>query len=48
MLQPFLSTGKPVIVTEFGMRNLPWCRGSGTLGFGVIDTTRLWLPTRDR
>ena len=46
MLQPFLSTGKPVIVTEFGMRTYRGAESSGTLGFGVIDTTRLWLHTR--
>jgi len=46
MLQPFLSTGKPVIVTEFGMRTYRGADSSGALGFGVIDTTRLWLHTR--
>ena len=46
MLQPFLSTGKPVIVTEFGMRTYRGAESSGALGFGVTDTTRLWLHTR--
>jgi hypothetical protein len=46
ILQPFLSTGKPVIVTEFGMRTYRGAENSGTLGFGVTDTTRLWLHTR--
>jgi len=46
MLQPFLSTGKPVIVTEFGMRTYRGAASSGALGFGVTDTTRLWLHTR--
>ena len=46
MLQPFLSTGKPVIVTEFGMRTYHGAESSGALGFGVTDTTRLWLHTR--
>ena len=46
MLQPFLSTGKPVIVTEFGMRTYHDAGSSGALGFGVTDTTRLWLHTR--
>ena len=46
MLQPFLATGKPVIVTEFGMRTYRGAESSGTLGFGVTDTTRLWLHTR--
>jgi hypothetical protein len=46
MLQPFVSTGKPVIVTEFGMRTYRGAESSGTLGFGVTDTTRLWLHTR--
>jgi len=46
MLRPFLSTGKPVIVTEFGMRTYHGAESSGALGFGVTDTTRLWLHTR--
>ena len=46
MLQPFLATGKPVIVTEFGMRTYRGAESSGALGFGVTDTTRLWLHTR--
>jgi hypothetical protein len=46
MLQPFLATGKPVIVTEFGMRTFHGAESSGALGFGVTDTTRLWLHTR--
>jgi hypothetical protein len=46
MLQPFLATGKPVIVTEFGMRTFQGAESSGVLGFGVTDTTRLWLHTR--
>lgn len=46
MLQPFLAIGKPVIVTEFGMRTYRGAESSGTLGFGVTDTTRLWLHTR--
>jgi hypothetical protein len=46
MLQPYLSTGKPVIVTEFGMRTYRGAESSGTLGFGVTDTTRLYLHTR--
>ncbi len=46
MLQPFLATGKPVIVTEFGMRTYHGAESSGALGFGITDTTRLWLHTR--
>jgi hypothetical protein len=46
MLQSFLSTGKPVIITEFGMRTYGGAESSGALGFGVTDTTRLWLHTR--
>ena len=46
MLQPFLATGKPVVVTEFGMRTYAGAESSGALGFGVTDTTRLWLHTR--
>jgi hypothetical protein len=45
-LKPFLATGKPVIVTEFGMRTYRGAESSGALGFGVTDTTRLWLHTR--
>jgi len=43
LLEPFLATGKPVIVTEFGMRTFRGAESSGALGFGVTDTTRLWL-----
>jgi hypothetical protein len=46
MLEPLLATGKPVIVTEFGMRTYHGADSSGALGFGVMDTTRLWLHTR--
>jgi hypothetical protein len=46
MLQPLLATGKPVIVTEFGMRSYRGANSSGALDFGVTDTTRLWLRTR--
>ena len=46
MLQPFLAVGKPVIVTEFGMRTFRGAESSGALGFGVTDTTRLFLHTR--
>jgi hypothetical protein len=46
ILGPFLATGKPVIVTEFGMRTYAGAESSGALGFGVTDTTRLWLHTR--
>ncbi len=45
MLQPFLSSTKPVIVTEFGMRTFRGAESSGALGFGVTDTTRLYLHT---
>ncbi len=43
MLEPFLATGQPVIVTEFGMRTYHGAESSGALGFGVTDTTRLAL-----
>jgi hypothetical protein len=46
MLQPYLATGKPVVVTEFGMRTFRGAESSGALGFGVTDTTRLYLHTR--
>ena len=35
-----------MIVTEFGMRTFQGAESSGVLGFGVTDTTRLWLHTR--
>jgi len=46
MLQPYLAVGKPVVVTEFGMRTYLGAASSGALGFGVTDTTRLYLHTR--
>jgi hypothetical protein len=44
-LEPFLATGKPVIVTEFGMRTFGGAESSGALGFGVADGKRAWLHT---
>jgi hypothetical protein len=46
MLSPFLATGKPAMVTEFGMRTYRHAESSGALGFGVTDTTRWFLHTR--
>jgi hypothetical protein len=46
MLTPLVDTGKPVIVTEFGMRTYRDAANSGALGFGVIDGTRQLLHTR--
>jgi hypothetical protein len=43
MLQPYFATGKPVIVTEFGMRTFRGAESSGALGFGVIDPARFVL-----
>jgi hypothetical protein len=44
MLEPLLARGKPVVVTEFGMRTY---RGAdserGALGFGIGDTKRVFL-----
>lgn len=40
MLQPLLAHGKPVVVTEFGMRTYQGADSSGALGFGVIDQSR--------
>ncbi len=37
MLQPLLATGKPVAVTEFGMRTYRGADSSGALGFGVLE-----------
>jgi hypothetical protein len=36
-LQPLFDHGKPVVVTEFGMRTYQGAESSGTLGFGAID-----------
>jgi hypothetical protein len=43
MLQPFFAHGKPVVVTEFGMRTYEGAASSGALGFGVVDTRSLFL-----
>jgi hypothetical protein len=37
MLQPFFGSGKPVVVTEVGMRGYRGADDSGTIGFGVVD-----------
>ena len=43
MLGPFLATGKPVIVTEFGMRTYQGAASSGALGFGIVDSRTVLL-----
>jgi hypothetical protein len=43
MLRPFLDTGKPVVVTEFGMRTYVGADTSGTLGFGIVYIPSLVL-----
>jgi hypothetical protein len=43
MLQPFLGSGKPVVVTEVGMRGYRGAEDSGTLGFGVVDQRSQFL-----
>lgn len=43
MLRPFLAQGKPVVVTEFGMRGYAGAESSGALGFGVVDGRSLLL-----
>jgi hypothetical protein len=43
MLEPHLATGKPVVVTEFGMRTYRDADTSGALGFGVTDPRSLVL-----
>lgn len=43
MLAPLLATGKPVVVTEFGMRTYRGAERSGTLGFGVVDSRTTFL-----
>jgi hypothetical protein len=43
MLEPLLARGKPVVVTEFGMRTYQGAASDGTLGFGVADPKRVGL-----
>jgi hypothetical protein len=44
MLRPLLARGKPVVVTEFGMRTYQGAEGEdGALGFGVTDPMRVFL-----
>ena len=43
MLRPLLAHGKPVVVTEFGMRTYRGAEGSGALGFGVVDQRTVFL-----
>jgi hypothetical protein len=43
MLKPFFAHGKPVVVTELGMRTYQGAASSGALGFGVVDTRSLLL-----
>jgi hypothetical protein len=38
MLRPLFEIGKPVVVTEFGMRSYQGAEVSGSLGFGIIDS----------
>lgn len=45
MIEPLIATGKPVIVTEFGMRTYRGAQSSGALGFGVTDPRSLFLHT---
>lgn len=44
MLGPLLAQGKPVVVTEFGMRTYRGAdSGGGELGFGIGDPLRIFL-----
>jgi hypothetical protein len=43
MLKPLLVGGRPVVVTEFGMRTYRGAEHSGALGFGVVDSRTLGL-----
>jgi hypothetical protein len=45
MLPPSMATGKPVVVTEFGMRTFRGAESSGALDFGVTDGKWLALNT---
>jgi hypothetical protein len=43
MLRPLFAHGKPVLVTEFGMRTYRGADTSGALGFGIADTRSQFL-----
>ena len=43
LLKPFFVFGKPVVVTEFGMRSYQGAEGSGSLGFGIVDSRSQFL-----
>ncbi|MGH9021090.1 MAG: abortive infection protein [Acidimicrobiales bacterium] len=43
MIAPLVDSGKPVVVTEFGMRAYVGASSSGTLGFGVVSIPSLVL-----
>jgi hypothetical protein len=43
LLRPHFDTGKPVVVTEFGMRSYVGADTSGTLGFGVVNIPSMVL-----
>ncbi len=43
MLRPLLAHGKPVVVTEFGMRTYRGADTSGALGFGITDSVPVAL-----
>jgi hypothetical protein len=44
MLEPLLARGKPVVVTEFGMRTYQGAAsGGGELGFGIFDLKSVFL-----
>lgn len=44
MLEPLLTRGKPVVVTEFGMRTYQGAAsGGGELGFGIFDLKSVFL-----
>jgi len=43
LLQPKFESGKPVVVTEFGMRSYVGAESSGTLGFGVVNIPTMIL-----
>jgi hypothetical protein len=43
MLKPLFEFGKPVVVTEFGMRAYQGAASSGALGFGVVDSRSVGL-----
>jgi hypothetical protein len=43
ILEPYFAFGKPVVITEVGMRGYRGAESSGVLGFGIIDLNSVVL-----